>query len=381
MRIKSVRSSRYRVPIDVPLLDTQIHREFVLVEVRTEDDEVGYGLCGRPGMFDTVIEFIDNAVGPYLAGRDASGSEEILTILERKHNHRRMGGLWASAFSGIDIALWDLRGKAAGKSITTLLGGARRAVPVYLTYGVTEMSIEQLQAVGEQLVGEGYSRLKMIVGGFSYLHEVAGGREARGEGLGFDIAEDARRVAAVREAIGGDAELAIDANCAFSLPEALDLAKRVEPYRIAWFEEPVVANDVALLREFRRQSPIPLSAGQTLSNLWEHRPLLAGNLIDYSQPNVCHGGGFTTCLKVAHLAEAFNIQIRNGGGWPHHNLHVQAGVPNGGLVELHWLAWKAGEAMFSNPPVVEGEHMLVPDRPGLGMEPDLDALDAYRVTR
>lgn len=156
------------------------------------------------------------------------------------------------------------------------------------------------------------------------------------------------------------------------------MCELVEPYRIAWFEEPVAGNDYRLLRQLRQHTTIPIAAGQQLSHLWAHRDLIINEAIDISQPNVCHAGGFTETVKVAAVAKAMNLPIANGGAWPYHNMHLHAGVPNGGRVEFHWLAWKACEILFDGTPVPANGWASIPDRPGLGFDPNPDAMAEYR---
>ena len=161
---------------------------------------------------------------------------------------------------------------------------------------------------------------------------------------------DAERVQAVREAVGEKVELMIDANYLFSFNRALELCKLVEPYRITWFEEPVYQNDAHLLADLRRHTSIPIAAGQNEGHRFRHRELIVNRAVDIVQPNVCSVGGYTEAVKVAALAQAFNLPIANGGGWPHHNMHLQAAMANGWRVEFHVDMWKVGEAIYQNPP-------------------------------
>jgi L-alanine-DL-glutamate epimerase-like enolase superfamily enzyme len=154
----------------------------------------------------------------------------------------------------------------------------------------------------------------------------------------------------------------------------LELCKRVEPYHLYYFEEPVYGNDALLLADLRRRTSIPIAAGQNEGSKWRHREFMINQSVDIVQPNVCYVGGFTEALKVAAMAQAFNLPLSNGGGWPHLNAHLMAGVDNGTRVEFHLLMWRASDQVFKNPfPPVNGE-VTLPDRPGLGLEPNEDAL-------
>lgn len=200
----------------------------------------------------------------------------------------------------MDIALWDLKGKHFREPVWRLLGGANQTVQAYVTFGLLEYSCEQLVQAAKEFASQGPDKLKMVVA-------VNGAQ---------DPVEDAVHVRAVREAIGDRIELMIDANNLFAFPHALDLCKRIEGYNITWFEEPVYGNDARLLANLRRQTRIPIAAGLNEGHKWRHRELLVHEAVDVIQPNVVWVGGYTEAVKVAAMAQAFNIPIANGGGWP-----------------------------------------------------------------
>jgi L-alanine-DL-glutamate epimerase-like enolase superfamily enzyme len=158
---------------------------------------------------------------------------------------------------------------------------------------------------------------------------------------------------------------------------ALELAKRVEPYHITWFEEPLYGNDARLLAQLRQRCSVPISAGQNEGSRFRHLELLQHGAIDILQPNVCFVGGYTEALKVAAMAQAFNILVATGGGWPHHNMHFQAAVSNGWRVEFHYLMWKVGEAIYQNTPKPEKGFVTLTEEPGLGLEPKREALEEF----
>jgi L-rhamnonate dehydratase len=186
-------------------------------------------------------------------------------------------------------------------------------------------------------------------------------------------------VRAVRDAVGPDVELMIDANYMYSYQDALELCGRIADCNVKWFEEPVLGNDPALLRELKAHTDIPIAAGQNFGHQWAHRDLIVTKAVDICQPNVCHVGGYTEGVRVAALARAFNVQIANGGGWPHYNLHLHAGVSNGWRVEYHWLHAKACETVLAGAPQPVRGWMDVPHAPGLGFDPIEEALQEYRV--
>lgn len=362
MEITDITATIHRVPIELPLLDHRAEWEIVFVRVETDAGPTGYGLTAMPQVFG-IRAFVEREIAPLLAGEDPIETEYLWRRMQRQLNPRMQTGVWSSAVSAVDIALWDIKGKHTGEPVWRLLGGARDTVPTYVTFGLKDYDIDQLSELASDFVAQGEHRLKMKVG----INDAA------------DPREDARRVEAVREAVGDDIDLMIDANYEFSVETALRLCRQIEQYDVTWFEEPVYGNDVNLLAELRRRTDIPIAAGQNEGHRIKHRELIENGAVDISQLNVCHVGGYTEGKRVASTAHSFNRRIANGAGWPHHNMHLHAGVSNGWLVEFHHIPWQIGETIYQEPPEpVDGEVQLKTD-PGLGLEPDWEALDRYEV--
>ncbi len=360
MKISSVQATLHNIPVHVPLLEKTMKRPIVFVEINTDEGVTGYGLTGGMQRFG-VQEFINAELAPFLKGRNPLETEALWQQMFLTFNPRYQTGAWSSAVSAVDIAIWDIKGKHYKEPVWRLLGGARKKVPAYITFGLLEFDRQQLVEMARRFVAEGQDKLKMVV--------AVNNAE--------DPAEDAARVKEVREAIGDKVELMMDANYLFSFNRALELIKRVEPYNITWFEEPVYGNDARLLAALRQKSAIPISAGQNEGHRFRHLELLLHGAVDLLQPNVCLVGGYTEGLKVAAMAQAFNILIANGGGWPHHNMHLQAAVSNGWRVEFHYLMWKVGETIYKNPPKPDKGWVTLTEEPGLGLEPNKDVLKEY----
>ncbi len=371
MQIRRVEADHLTVPVEIPGLNKTIRRGLVFVEIETDQGITGYGLTSY-ALHSAIKEFINADLAPFLLGKDPLLTERIWDQMFWTFNQRALTGVWSSAMSAIDIALWDIKGKSLGQAVWRLLGGARNPVPAYITFGFPEYSQEQLVEAAKMWVGQGHDKLKMVVAVRSY-------REGSVKGPADGPEEDAARVQAVREAVGEGIELMIDANYLFPYHHALRLCKLCEPYNITWFEEPVHQNDALLLADLRRQTTIPIAAGQNEGHRFRHRELLVNRAVDFLQPNVVHGGGYTECAKVAGMAQAFNIPIANGGGWPHHNMHLQSGMANGTRVEFHYIMWKIGEMIFKDPPRPKDGWVTLPDTPGLGLEPNFDVLREFRV--
>ena len=360
IKITSVQATIHSIPVHVPLLEKTVKRSIVFVEVKTDGGVTGYGLTGGVQRFG-IREFINRELAPFLKGRNPLETEGLWHQMFLTFNPRAQTGVWSSAVSAVDIALWDIKGKHYREPVWRLLGGAKKKVPAYITFGLLEFDRPQLVEMARRYVAEGQDKLKMVV--------AVNNAE--------DPAEDAARVKTVREAIGDKVELMMDANYLFSFNRALELAKRVEPYNITWFEEPLYGNDARLLAQLRQKSSVPISAGQNEGSRFRHLELLIHGAVDILQPNVCYVGGFTEGLKVAAMAQAFNILLANGGGWPHHNMHLQAAVANGWRVEFHYLMWKVGEAIYQSTPKPEKGWVTLTEEPGLGLEPKKEVLEEF----
>ncbi|MGH9468727.1 MAG: mandelate racemase/muconate lactonizing enzyme family protein [Terriglobia bacterium] len=360
LRIRSVKASVHNVPVKVPLLNRNLKTQFVFVEVNTDEGLTGYGLTGNLQSFG-VRELINRQLAPFLKGSSALDTEARWQEMFLTFNPRYQTGAWSSAVSAIDIALWDLKGKYLKQPVWRLLGGAKQTVPAYITFGLLEFKRDQLVEMVKRFVAEGQNKFKMVVAIDN----------------GADPAEDLARVKAVREAIGANDDLMIDGNYLFPINRALELAKWVEPYNITWFEEPLYGNDARLLRQLRERCSVPISAGQNEGSRFRHLELLQHGSIDILQPNVCYVGGYTEGLKVAGMAQAFNVLVADGGGWPHHNMHLQAAVSNGWRVEFHYLMWKVGETIYKSTPEPVKGFVTLTEEPGLGLEPNREALEEY----
>ena len=366
-KIARVTATPLNVPLHVKLAgaDRRTSLACVHVEVETASGIVGHGFTAITEE-DVIAQIVNGVAGPAIVGDDAMAHEAIWEKLYWKTMPRGQTGYAAHAVAAIDLALWDIKGKALGQPVWRLLGGARERVPVYATFGFGFFDRAQLAAAAKHWVAQGFARLKMTVG-----NEALRRRDQRA--LHDVIKEDAARVAAVRDAVGPDIELFIDANCNLDLYHARQLAEMVKPYGISFFEEPLTQNDAAQMAELRRVG-IPLACGQNEGLLYRFRDLLLAKAVDVLQPNVAISGGITQCLRVAGLAAAFNVPIDNGGAWPFHNMHLHAGLAHGGMVEYHYLAVELMRQLYRDLPVPEKGFLTLPTAPGLGFEPDHDAI-------
>jgi L-rhamnonate dehydratase len=368
MKIAKITTTPVNVPLNITLVGASRPAAMsgCLVEIETDAGLVGHGLTSITDK-GVIAHIIDEVAAPAIVGDDPLAHERIWDKLYWTMLPRGQTGYGAHALAAIDVALWDLKGKALGQPVWRLLGGARERVPVYVTFGFHFFDREELAEAAKFWVANGFTRLKMTV-----AHEGLARRDSKP--LSDLIREDAARVRAVRAAVGPDVELFIDANCSLDLYHALRLVEMIRECNISFFEEPITQNDVLSMAQLRKQGGVRLACGQNEGLSFRFRDLLLNEAVDYVQPNVVITGGYTQCLKIAGLAASFNVPIANGGAWAFHNMHLQAGLANGTLIEHHYLANEFCRRIYKDLPTPEAGWLTLPQAPGLGFEPDHDAL-------
>jgi len=265
-------------------------RQVCLVRITLADGTYGWGEgYGPAGVVAAGIKFFE----PHILGQDPLHVEAIWqTMYRRSLDYARRGVLLAS-LSAIDIALWDLRGKLLHQPVSVLLGGRRRErVKVYAT-GMYFANVDDLPLTlaseAKTYVDEGYQAIKMKVG--------------------LGVAADVANIAAVREAIGPDIELMVDANHAFSRAEARSLARQMEPFDIAFFEEPLSPEDYEGYRELRQQTLISIAGGECEYLCAGFRQLVTNQCVDFAQPDICAAGGLTEVKRIASLVHTFGVNV------------------------------------------------------------------------
>lgn len=342
----------------------------VVVEVETAEGIRGHGMTSITDE-EAVVAVLRDLVTPNILGMNALDREKIAETLYWILTPRGQTGYASHAVSAIDLALWDILGKAVDMPCWQLLGGARNEVPLYVTFGFGGFSREQLAQSAKHLRDDGITRFKMVVG----HHALA--KRNRGEDIDAILREDVARVAVVRDAIGPDAALYIDGNCSMHEGGARWLVDAVKDYNIAFYEEPVRDNDPRAMRELRHRTGIRIAAGQNEGQIWRFATLIREGAVDVVQPNAVICGGFTAAAKIAGLAHAMNVDMANGGAFPFHNGHLHAGLANGGMVEWHLAAVELCRSLFTGLPDRMGQTLAMTDKPGLGFNLNYDALEEY----
>ena len=336
-----------------------VTQETPMVRITCDDGAVGTGYTYTIGTGgSSVMALLRDHLAPRLIGRDAALIEAIWKELFFATHATAVGAITSLALAAIDTALWDLRCRRAGEPLWKLAGGAQAKVPVYTTEGGwLHHPAQQLVDEAVAAKAQGFRGAKMKVG-----------KPA--------LAEDVARLAAVRAAVGDTFELMVDANQAFTVPEACRRAHAYAPLMLGWFEEPLPAEDLGGHVELAAKAAMPIAVGESLYHPSHFREYLERGACSVVQVDCARIGGITPWLKVAHLAETFNVPV-----CPHFlmELHVSlsAAVPNGAWVEH---IPQLDDITTSRMAMADG-CALPPDTPGLGIEWNFAAIDRLAVAR
>ena len=361
MKVTRLECGHYRIPLPVVLSDSTHGeiRHFEIVSVRLADGDgaegVGYTYTvGRGGA--AIHSLIDRDLRDLVVGQDSTRVEQLWQRMWWALHYAGRGGQTSSAISAIDIALWDLNAKRAGLPLWRLLGGNDPRVPCYAGGIDLQFPLDKLLAQTEANLKKGFRAIKMKVG-----------RER--------LSEDVERVGAMRTQLGADFALMADANMRWTVDQAIAAARALQPQGLVWLEEPIVPDDVAGHARVVAQGGVPIAAGENLHTLYEFKQLIAAGGVTYPEPDVTNCGGVTVFMKVAHLAEAWNLPLTSHGA---HDItvHLLAAVPNRSYLEVHGF----GLDRYIAAPLAITEGMAVaPERPGHGLEFDWKGLDALRA--
>jgi galactonate dehydratase len=342
---------------------------WVFLRIDTDTGIHGIGQVSS-GPNSAVVAAAASRIGPLLVGEDPSRIEYLWHKLYSGFNSLGSLGFVSALISGVDIALWDLRGKALGLPIYDLLGGRfHDRLTLYSNGWFAGCTTpEEFATAAAKTVADGHTAVKLdpFKGGHAYLSRYAASYPVEQEPAAVAI------VAAIREAVGDGVEIFIDAHGRFDLPTAIRLANALAPYRIGWFEEPVPPENVDALRQFRDATHVPVCVGERLYTRWEFRPVLEGRLAEYLMPDIIRTGGISEMKKIATMAEAFFIPIT-----PHDatgpltliaGAQVMMTTPNFFRLEIAYSELPRYQEALSPPLDVRDGFMHVSDRPGLGHE-------------
>jgi L-alanine-DL-glutamate epimerase-like enolase superfamily enzyme len=360
-RITSIEPGFYRIPLPTVLTDS-MHgemRAFELNTVRIRDADgaegVGYTFTvGRNGAaIDTILA---RELPEIMDGEEADEIERLWHKAWWALHYGGRGGPTVLALSAFDMALWDLKAKRAHLPLWKALGGFDAKVPCYAGGIDLDLPLDKLLRQTDDNLAKGFRAIKMKVGR-------------------ANLFEDVERVKAMREHLGAGFPLMADANMKWSVDGAIRAARALQPFDLTWLEEPTIPDDPAGHARIVREGGLPIAAGENLRTLWEFKLYVAGGGVTYPEPDVTNCGGVTPFMKIAHLAEAFNLPVTSHGA---HDVtvHLLAACPNRSYLEAHGFGL---ERYIAEPLEIQDGFALAPDRPGHGIAFDWKGLDTIRA--
>ena len=358
-------------------------RQLVLVQVDTDEGITGWGeITTYPGpVANRAVAAMVGQAGEFLAGENANDFERIWQKIFRSFTYVGTRGATTALISGIDIALWDIRGKELGLPIYQLLGGPVRDRIALYTHPPEPRNIPDAIADARQIVDAGYEAFKFD----PMMRFIPGGNDGFLDGNlsreGIATADEI--VGAVRDAVGPDIEILIDAHGMYNVPTAIELATRLSAHGIHWFEEPVPVESWKALQQVRREIPVKISVGERLHTRWEFVPILENNLADFIMPDVTWTGGITELKKISTMAEAYYIPVSpHDASGPINVLagaHVMMTTPNFYKLETMRYDLAAYGKLIQPGLDIRNGNLHVPNAPGLGAEIDVDFVKAHAI--
>lgn len=359
MKITDVHAEMYRWPKEKPIANGKYvytENSLNLIVIETDEGITGYGCSWE--LDDKFVK----SMGAKLIGEDPLNNERLWDKIYVPKFIGRKGDSLKNV-SAIDIALWDIKAKVAGLPLAKLLGGYRDKVPYYIAggYYAEGKGLLELQQEMEEYVSWGAKAVKMKVGALS-------------------LEEDAARVKAVREAIGPDVKLMVDANSSYRFFEAIEFSKMIEEYHPYWLEEPVMQDDYAGYHKIAQQGLVPLAAGENEMTRFGFRDLINSQSISILNPDATCLGGVTEFVKVAGMADA-NGLVMSPHGQQQVHVHLDCALPNITMAEFYPPQYDAKiyEA-FKHPITLNDDGTISPnDASGCSLEINHEVLDPYRV--
>ena len=364
MKITRLQTDILRIPEDDPLADMPEEegrlRPIVILRMQTDAGIEGIGLTFYGGAMTGSLRTAVDELGALTLGEDPLRIEAIIHKLRLAAGDScGPAGIFLLALSAIDTALWDIKGKALNQPLWKLLGGTRDRINTYasgsLRRGLTD---DQAARAAHTLVQKGFVEMKTqmaLPGNPSPSDEV-------------------RRVRVVREAIGPDIKLMCDINQRWRVEQAIDIGRRVEDVGLFWLEDVTACDDYQGLARINEALVTPIAGGEYLWGIAPFRQMIEARSVDYIMIDLCRVGGPTQWMKVAGMAEAFNLPVVSHV-MPEMHLHLVAAVPNGLTVE--YMPWML--KLYQETPAIEKGQLVLPDKPGLGLAFDEKAVAAYRA--
>ena len=332
-------------------------RDLVVVEIETASGISGMGylhLLNSP-VLRTIGTCIEETITPLILGRDATAVEAIWSDLWRATLTAGRGGITTMAMSAIDIALWDIVGKAANMPLHRLWGHYRSEIPIYGSGCFRQMGGDGMIDKAQRFVARGFKAIKMQV---AHVH---------------DLKTDLSNVRRMREALGPDIDIMVDVNMGWTADIAIQMGRKFEEFDIYWLEEPVIADDLAGYMRVAQALDMRVVGGETHFTRYDLRPFFENPCLPILQPDPMRGG-LTELRKIAVLADTWGMQMAPHL-FPELNVHVMASIPNGIWAEHMGLL----DDLWVDPPAIANGMITAPERPGHGLAFKPGVLQDHRV--
>jgi len=361
---------------DIQTIEVTGHGYSTYVRVYTDKGLTGTGECihGR-----SASPAIINEIKSLLINEDPMNIDRLFEKVRRAYIFDgALAGNVISALTGIEIALWDLAGKAVGLPVYQLLGGKfRDKVRLYSDCGGSDP--ESCGKKAAEVVAMGFNAIKFDVDDYNSPYKLDSWNWSATPG---EVQAMVDKVAAVREAVGPNIDVAVDMHGRYDTPAAIRVAKAMEQYNLMWLEEPVPPENIDAMREVKRSTSTPICAGENLFLRYGFRDLIEKQAVDVIMPDIPKCCGLSEGRKIANMAEIYYIPLA-----PHNvcgplgtiaSCHVCVSIPNFLVLEWHWLGRKHwDELVITDSPVIENGYITIPDKPGLGVEINPDGVRKY----
>jgi len=361
MKITHVQTHIVRLPDEEPLANgpasPDMKRNFVTLTLGTDQGIEGIGFTFFGGKLAGALKTAVDALGELAMGEDPLQIEAVIGKLKTATASAGPGGIAMLALAAIDIALWDIKGKALNQTVSSLLGGFRKRVPTYASGALMRgFPLAHVEKAAAALVKKGFRQMKT---------QLALPGDTNPE-------KEVERIRVVRNAVGPEIDLMCDINQRWDVRQAISIGRRVDEYHLFWLEDVVAHDDYPGMARVAAALDTPVAGGEYVYGIVPFRHMLEARSVDIVMVDLLRAGGISQWVKIAGMAEAFNLPIVNHLA-PEISVHLVAAVPNGLTVE--YMPWSA--RLFEEvPQPVKGE-LTVPDKPGLGLEFDREALKRF----
>jgi L-alanine-DL-glutamate epimerase-like enolase superfamily enzyme len=364
MKITSYEATTLHIPEDDPLANMPEEagrkRPIVILRLRTDDGIEGIGVTFYGGKMTGSLRLAVAELAALTVGEDPLRIEKIVAKLRAGTGDScGPGGIFTLALSAIDVALWDIKGKALNQPLWKLLGGHRDRVETYASGSLRRgLTHDQAQRAAQILVQKGFKEMKTQMA-------LPGNPTP---------ADEIRRIRVVREAIGPDIKLMCDINQRWRPEQAIDIGSRIEDVGLFWLEDVTAADDYQGLARVTAALKTPIAGGEYLYGIAPFRQMIEARSVDIPMIDICRVGGVTQWMKIAGMAEAFNLPVVSHV-MPEILCHMVAACPNGLTVE--YMPWML--CLYEETPVVENGMLVLPQKPGLGLKFDEKAVAAFKA--